>query len=279
MPRTSWMDAGIFGLMIVVCLGAIVHPLCSYGAHLSGVESFLQRQVSWVQEGADRVRRYPQKSPFVSPRELDESKAVREIHRLATGAGMKVESIRPAAAPPGRGRWAYEELFLNVTGQGSEAALFSFLRALVSGEYLWRLHECDLHSGSKKDTGMDGRWKIGILRHVKRAAGSRRLALSEIFRQEEPLAWPSPGRTVFSAVAPLAAQEISLSAMTDVLKDFELVAVIDDGSAQATVKDRRTNRSFVVREGDAIQGMRVARIGDKVVTLAGSGGLTHRLSM
>lgn len=279
MSRTSWRDAGIFGCIVVVCLGAIVHPLWSYGAYLTGVLSSLKRQVSWVREGDLWAGRHKDKKHLIAPCELDEVSAVRELHRIATAAGMKVESIRPAPAPSGPGPWVYDELYLHVTGQGSEVALFSFMRVLVSGDHLWRLHECDLRSGSKKDTGMSGRWKIGILRHVKRAIGSQRLAFSEVFREEELLAWPSSGRTVFSAAAPLPTEEISLGAMTDALKDLALIAVIDDGSAQAAVLDRRTNRSFVVREGDAIDGMSVAEISDRAIILMESGGVTHRLSM
>lgn len=268
-------DRGTFFLLILAVLWAVVWPLWRYQAYLSHVLSAVTGELSWVRQGELWLERQKEKRA-IGLGALDQKGAFLEIERLATLAGVTMESVRSAGTKTGQGLWFYDEFLLDLSGRGDETALFSFTRSLVAGNRIWRLRECDLRSGTEKGGAVAGRWKIGVLGRVRRAAHAPRLAFRDIFEEPVASAWPITGRRVFLQSVPSAPREILAS--SDHVKDFILVAVIDDGSPRAALEDRRTNRSLVVRPGDVIEGMNVVEVGHGSLVLEAA-GVIHRLSL
>lgn len=205
-------------------------------------------------------------------RGIETAQALLEIQQLAGRQNVVIERITlqgdPAADREGRIIVTPLELSLRC----SEVSLMRFLREIKRLDFLCRIERLGIAGDPAAGGMVRGRLSLAKIDIV--AAGPW------MIRTAPELLPFSPARNLFSAASSAGPENTRADAQSpkDVVGNLALVGIINDGTLQAAIEDRKRSRSYFLVQGDVFSGMKVVAIRKNEVILE-KDGVSYNLGM
>jgi hypothetical protein len=200
---------------------------------------------------------------------VDAGEALSAIQKLAKNTGVVLEYIR-LKNQEGSRQSDYKIVPFDVSFSGPDAGLMRFLIGVRSLEFLCRITNLHIRS----DPGQDGLVKaqmrlekIDLLPAVFAKDLSGITLSGENKKNDNEYTDAAEKRKLFKGLFPLLSKNVhvALAGRQDVMRDLNLVGIIDDGGIKAVLEDKKTQKTLFLSKGDSIEGLTVYEIRENEV--------------
>lgn len=217
---------------------------------------------------------------FVPFDPTDTADALLQIENLAKKAGVVMESIRPKEATDTKyPSFQYLKSVIELRLNGTETSLISFLTGLKKLGFLSRITDISIRADSKNESTVKSQIKLEKIDDLKvypEVIDARELSIlhdpgAQILKEDNIL--DKGKRNLFRNLLALVSKNIEVigDGRVNVIKDLNLVGIVQDADIKAVIEDKKTLKTFFLNIDDMIAGMKVAEIKENEVVLEADG--------
>ena len=198
---------------------------------------------------------------------MEEAEALSEVQKLAQDHEIKIENVRlkdPHEVSLKGLVYAASPIELGVGG--TESALICFAEGLGKTKFLNRLAHVSVSVDPQNEDKIRAQIRLEKI-DIRKFRQPDVTGLP--FQHTEPSILKARGAKLFRLPQEMKSKNvlIPLEGRTDIVKDLNLVGIVDDGGRKAVIEDQKTSKTYFLSVGDLISEMKVVEIKDSEVVL------------
>ena len=265
------------GLMITFLLLAflknVIEPLLSLNRKVDAGLIEAKHRISQAQDylsylGKDKTMTVPKKN-FKG---VDVSTVLLEIQKVALEDDVKIENIRLQDSREINNGSIYQKTPIELDVSGSESSFARFMAGLEQCNFLCRVAHLTIASDPGSEDAIKGLVRLEKIDLIKWRDSDSSFDL----RPERPRPYEAKAQLRKLFKSPLVLRpknvQVALDGLGDVIKDLNLVGIIQDGTRKAVIEDKKTAKTYFLRAADSIGDMKVSEIKEDEVILEAAGG-------
>lgn len=275
--KTILSFRGIEGLIVAVFLiffsRNIILPSFNINRQINSELIQVQERLSRIKNYVSAVDKDRKKSLLLNKNyeAMEIAEALSEVQKLAQDNGIKIENVRLKDLHEVSSKGIdYSASPIELGVGGTESALIGFATGLEQCKFLNRL----AHVSISVDPQNEDKIKAQIrLEKIDIRKFSQPDMTESLVYHSEPSILKAKGAKLFRLPQEMKSKNvlIPLEGRTDVLKDLNLVGIVDDGGRKAVIEDQKTSKTYFLNVGDLISEMKVIEIKDSEVVLEAQG--------
>ena len=266
--RQRLMEGVLVIFLLIAFLRHVMEPLLNLNRELNTQLMQVKSRISALKPYLSSLPKDKAMVPLKKNlKGVDISQALLEIQKLADETEIKIENVRLKDVQEVKNGYVYLKTPVELGVYGCEVALGRFMAGLEKLRFLCHMTRLTIRADSKDEDKIRSLIKLEKIDLIK----SRKLGSSFDFGPY-PLRvdmQQTGNRRLFKAPLVLTSKNVrvSLDGRGDVIKDLNLVGIIQDDERKAVIEDRKTSKTYFLSVSDTISDMKVTDIKENEVIL------------